>query len=183
MCKASEYVKQLTDIYKNICEEHEKLDLELIKLNAQQQDLLHMVENEDIGVENGFKLAQAIKGVRLQRRTIKNELGTIKSLRKGFIDDSLETLNKVAQEIKAKDELLKSLEENKVYKKRVVDGELVYSANPMLQKKINFKPNAKTQKGYLTQIIEDGEYCTCIVKHGGGYQQQTIKKSNLILDN
>lgn len=184
MCKASDYAKQVMSIYQSVCEEHEKLELELIKLNAQQQDLLHTIENEDINTENGFGLVQSIKGVRLQRRTVKNELDTIKSLRKGFVDGILEPLTRVTQEIKIKDEMFKSLEKNKVYKQRVVDGELVYSTNPKLQKKINFKPNAKTPKGHLAQIIEeDGEYYTCIVKHGGGYQQQTIKKSNLILDN
>ena len=184
MCKANDYIKQLTEIYQSICKDYEEHDLKLIKLNAQQQDLLHMIENESLDEQKGYQLAKTIKDVRLDRRNTKNELETLKQLKKGFVDESIDILNKVAQEIKVKEELLIKLNENKTYKQRVVDDEIAFSTGALTKhREDNFKPNAKTLKGYPTQILEDnGSFYECIVKHGNGYQKQTIKKCNLILD-
>ena len=173
-------------------------EISLVKRdNAQQQDLLHMIENESFNASKGYQLAKTIKDLRVERRMVKNEFETLKQLKKGFVDESIKSLIQTAQDIRQKDELLNRLSLNKIYTPRIVDDELVFSNNPKAIKKqskakkkeelailsINFKPNGKTKTGCLIQTLEEKEnHYVCVLQNGNGYQKQTINKSNLILD-
>jgi len=80
VCKAKEYIGQISTIYDNMQKEYKNLSTENSKTDLMMQDILHKIEFENFNACEGYKLAKQIKDVRAERRQYKNELEAMQSL-------------------------------------------------------------------------------------------------------
>lgn len=122
MCKAKKYAEQLLEIYENINNDVLNLDKDRKELEGTELDILHIIENENFNVVQGYKLAKMIKDIRVERRNIKIEQDTILNLKRNFVDKNMNTLKATYGQIKKQDELLQNLKEKKIYKPRVLES-------------------------------------------------------------
>ena len=81
MCKAIENANQLLEIMDGLTGRETLLQKRLGVLDKAQDDMLHMIENEDkINVVRGYDLCKAMKNIREERRNVKDELKVMQSL-------------------------------------------------------------------------------------------------------
>jgi len=136
MCRAKRYTEQLLKIYDEINNDVEYFKHQIDELQLLEQDLLHIIENGNFNVVEGYKLSKKIKNARIERRDYKIELETMINLKKTFCDRNIEYLKNKYDDIKRQDELLLSLRENKVYKPRVLESTELRKVVPLNRKAI-----------------------------------------------
>jgi len=136
MCRAKRYTEQLLKIYDEINNDVEYFKHQIDELQLLEQDLLHIIENGNFNVVEGYKLSKKIKNARIERRDYKIELETMINLKKTFCDRNIEYLKNKYDDIKRQDALLLSLRENKVYKPRVLESTELKLVVPMNRKAI-----------------------------------------------
>lgn len=165
MCKAIEYTNQLIEIYDNIENDFNTLKQELSQVDLYQQDILHIIESTNFNASEGYKLAKMIKDAREKRRVIKNELEPMQSLKSSFIDKNISNLKFVAQSVKNKDNILKTLTEEKIYQNRIIGN--VFA----------------TYKGKeLVRVLQDrGDECLCLRRIKGRNIKTDLKKKDLVI--
>ena len=134
MCRAKRYTEQLLKIYDNINQDVEYFKHQIDELQLLEQDLLHIIENGNFNVVEGYKLSKKIKDARNKRRDYKIELETMINLKKTFCDRNIEYLKNKYDDIKRQDALLLSLKQNKVYKPRVLESVELRKIVPMNRK-------------------------------------------------
>lgn len=81
MCKAKQYISNITNILVTIDAEYEILRNRLSDKDKIENDLLHKLEFESFNASTGYKIAKALKVNRAERREIKNELESLTELR------------------------------------------------------------------------------------------------------
>lgn len=139
MCKS---VKSIQFMYKSVVDlEHRSnvLNKHLDELQKCQQDILHMIENEDrMNVVRGYDLAKALHDIRVVRREVKNELEVLNKVipKMKLIKQTLNCINQQAISV---DKKMKKLSENKVYNNRILseENDIRVSVNKFLGGAIN----------------------------------------------
>lgn len=67
--------KMLEEIRMDLCKEtHEELMQELARIDAMQQDVLHIIELMNFNAVEGYKFSKMLQIIRIARRKIKNRL-------------------------------------------------------------------------------------------------------------
>lgn len=94
MCKTINTLNNLMNCTKEINERFEIVSEKISELDKAQNDLLHMIENENINASRGYELARAIKTIRIERREPKNEYGILLS-----ISDQIKSINKTLENV------------------------------------------------------------------------------------
>ncbi len=122
MCMAKDYAGQLMEIYSNITVDMAELRKRLYECDRLEQDYLHIIEGNNFNAAQGYKLAKLIQENRHKRRNIKNELQTMHILKKSIIDKNINILKSTYGNIKRQDEILTQLQENAVYKPRILES-------------------------------------------------------------
>lgn len=82
---AEEILKIMKSFFEGIEEEHSNLLQELTNKEAEQQDLLHELELNNLNAVEITKVAIDLKRVRKERRVIKNDIERVKMI-KNFTD-------------------------------------------------------------------------------------------------
>ena len=82
---AEEILKIMKSFFEGIEEEHSNLLQELANKEAEQQDLLHELELNNLNAVEITKVAIDLKRVRKERRVIKNDIERVKMI-KNFTD-------------------------------------------------------------------------------------------------
>ena len=82
---AEEILKIMKDFFEGIDIEHSNLLQELSNKEAEQQDLLHELELNNLNAVEITKVAIDLKKVRKERRVIKNDIERVKTI-KSFTD-------------------------------------------------------------------------------------------------
>ena len=82
---AEEILKIMKSFFEGIEEEHSNLLQELANKEAEQQDLLHELELNNLNAVEITKVAIDLKRVRKERRLIKNDIERVKMI-KNFTD-------------------------------------------------------------------------------------------------
>ena len=118
MCKAKEYIKQISNIYDNMQKEYKNLSTENSKTDLMMQDILHKIEFENFNACEGYKLAKQIKDVRAERRQYKNELEAMQSLM-----DSIKPTIKTIKKVEGKVIEIERKQKAKTYKPRVLKAQ------------------------------------------------------------
>lgn len=117
---AEEILKIMKSFFEGIEEEHSNLLQELTNKEAEQQDLLHELELNNLNAVEITKVAIDLKRVRKERRIIKNDIERVKLI-KSFTDKYNNRF--ITNEIKA---LIKELyklqrkQENRKYEPRIL---------------------------------------------------------------
>ena len=81
----SEIIKELTIITEaadRLKRYIEELDKKLSELDKQQNDVLHFIEKYNLNASDGFKVYKLLKDIRVERRSIKNEIHNAQMLDK-----------------------------------------------------------------------------------------------------
>lgn len=117
---AEEILKIMKSFFEGIEEEHSNLLQELANKEAEQQDLLHELELNNLNAVEITKVAIDLKRVRKERRIIKNDIERVKLI-KSFIDkynnrfitNEIKTLIKELYKLQRK-------QENRKYEPRIL---------------------------------------------------------------
>lgn len=81
MCKTYENIKGIKNTIYGIENDKNKLTKALSNLNKAQQDLLHIIENEEkVNVVRMRDIYNSLRDVRIERRKVKNELELINEI-------------------------------------------------------------------------------------------------------
>jgi AAA+ ATPase superfamily predicted ATPase len=120
MCKAKHYAEQLLDIYNSIENDLDTYNKERTDLEGLELDVLHILENENFNVVQGYKLAKMIKDARIRRRDVKNEIDPLVNLKKNFVEKNIKELKSTLSSIQNQDRILTELKEKKIYKPRTL---------------------------------------------------------------
>jgi hypothetical protein len=80
MCKAKELSEQLIYICDEIEIEMKQIAKDLSKYDLMEQDVLHMIENENFNAAEGYCMAKKLQEIRINRRETKNELAPMQTL-------------------------------------------------------------------------------------------------------
>ena len=78
MCKAVEFLEQLSDISNDMIVYQNNLFKQLSQFDLMEQDVLHKIERDTFNAAQGYKLAKTLKDIRNKRRVVKNEIETFK---------------------------------------------------------------------------------------------------------
>ena len=136
MCKAKKYTDLLIEIYDNINKDINHCNSEISRLDLISQDILHIIENGNFNVVQGYKLAMKIKETRVERREIKNEYFTLDNLKKSFCDKNFQLLKETHERIKKQDYNLTKAKEIKYYKPKVLESTELDKVVPINRKVI-----------------------------------------------
>jgi len=115
----------LKEALRSLSNEASELKERLSNLDLEEQDLLHFIEFGKINARDGYKLAKAIKEVRIKRRDIKNRFELIKNSLSLHItkERSIEEVFKIVESTINKAE--ESSKREKKYTTRIIDMESV----------------------------------------------------------
>lgn len=119
MCKAVNLIEIIVSSIKEVDIEFDRLIKEQSRLDLTQEDLLHLIENDNFNAAEGYFYAKRLKDVRMERRDVKNELEPLASLRDSLHNQKLE-FGKIETRVKNIDVKLKRLKDNKVYSPRIL---------------------------------------------------------------
>ena len=128
-----ETLKIMLDFFEGIDIEHSNLLQELTNKEAEQQDLLHELELNNLNAVDITKVAIDLKRVRKERRVIKNDIERVRLI-KNFTDKYNNKF--IANEIKV---LIKELyklqkrQENRQYEPRVLKDRRIGDKNGKMQ--------------------------------------------------
>lgn len=116
MCKAKEYSEKFLELYKQVEKDFKELSEEQKKYDLMEEDVLHMIENSNFNVVNGYYYAKRLQEIRRARREIKNEVEAMCMLK-----DNLRKVNfyQVNNKIINKEKQLQYVTDNKVYNSRI----------------------------------------------------------------
>jgi len=117
MCKAQKYITQLTDIMNDIEADYQQLIESVSTQDKIRSDILHEIENTDgkFDMYAGYLFAKALYNNSEQRRTVKNELENMATLRIST-ESHLKKLNNMSRQISGKEKR----QNNPKYKPRVL---------------------------------------------------------------
>lgn len=120
MCKAKEYSEKFLELYKQVEKDFKELSKELSKYDLMEEDILHLIENNNFNVVNGYYYAKRLQEIRKVRREIKNELEAITMLK-----DNLKKVNfyQINNKITSKEKQLEYITDNKVYNLRIFSND------------------------------------------------------------
>lgn len=120
MCKTIEFIDQILQLCDDADKYFKENRAKLKTLEAMQQDVLHLIENDNFNACEGYLYAKKLQDIRKERRLVKNKIETILSFKPemGDIRKRLEKSKIRASETDAK---LIRLMTYKVYKPRVLD--------------------------------------------------------------
>lgn len=187
MCKAKDYSEQLLTIFNNINEDFKTLSNELSQADLSQQDILHMIENENFNASRGYELAKMIHDTRNKRREIKNELEPLNNLKTNFINRNLQPLNNTIKTVMNKDNLLTQLTENKVYKPRVIGRvetiNIIQTPTTVSQHQLISDEDYKLihkKTGREIEIIQKVDQNLYLVKFKNSNLRNVLNKKNII---
>lgn len=117
---AEEILKIMKSFFEGIEEEHSNLLQELTNKEAEQQDLLHELELNNLNAVEITKVAIDLKRVRKERRIIKNDIERVKLIKSftdkynnRFITNEIKTLIKELYKLQRK-------QENRKYEPRIL---------------------------------------------------------------
>lgn len=117
---AEEILKIMKSFFEGIEEEHSNLLQELANKEAEQQDLLHELELNNLNAVEITKVAIDLKRVRKERRVIKNDIERVKLIKNftdkynnRFITNEIKTLIKELYKLQRK-------QENRKYEPRIL---------------------------------------------------------------
>lgn len=117
---AEEILKIMKSFFEGIEEEHSNLLQELTNKEAEQQDLLHELELNNLNAVEITKVAIDLKRVRKERRIIKNDIERVKLIKSftdkynnRFITNEIKTLIKDLYKLQRK-------QENRKYEPRIL---------------------------------------------------------------
>lgn len=114
MCLALDYANELNQKIEEIKIKYKELLVGEKSCNAEQQDLLHQIENsEKLDLYGGWKMYKSMHELRNKRRKIKNEKQTLELLIKQISDIHIDI-----EDIITKDNIVNYVSENKVYNPR-----------------------------------------------------------------
>jgi len=115
----------LKEALRSLSNEASELKERLSNLDLEEQDLLHFIEFGKINARDGYKLAKAIKEVRIKRRDVKNRFELIKNSLNLHItkERSIEEVFKIVESTINKAE--ESSKREKKYTTRIIDMESV----------------------------------------------------------
>ena len=115
-----EILKIMKSFFEGIEEEHSNLLQELTNKEAEQQDLLHELELNNLNAVEITKVAIDLKRVRKERRIIKNDIERVKLIKSftdkynnRFITNEIKTLIKELYKLQRK-------QENRKYEPRIL---------------------------------------------------------------
>lgn len=126
---AEEILKVMKSFFEGIDIEHSNLLQELSDKEAEQQDLLHELELNNLNAVEITKVAIDLKKVRKERRTIKNDIERVKTI-KSFTDKYNNKF--ITNEIKALIKELYKLEKrqsNRQYEPRILKDKKIGEKN------------------------------------------------------
>lgn len=120
MCKAKEYSEKFLELYKQVEKDFKELSEEQRKYDLMEEDILHLIENNNFNVVNGYYYAKRLQEIRRARREIKNEVEAMMTLR-----DNLKQANfyKINNRIINKEKQLQYLTDNKVYNLKIFSND------------------------------------------------------------
>ena len=126
---AEEILKIMKDFFEGIDIEHSNLLQELSNKEAEQQDLLHELELNNLNAVEITKVAIDLKKVRKERRIIKNDIERVKTI-KSFTDkyNNKFIVNEIKTLIKELYKLQKR-QENRQYEPRVLKDRKIGEKN------------------------------------------------------
>lgn len=117
---AEEILKIMKSFFEGIEEEHSNLLQDLTNKEAEQQDLLHELELNNLNAVEITKVAIDLKRVRKERRIIKNDIERVKLIKSftdkynnRFITNEIKTLIKDLYKLQRK-------QENRKYEPRIL---------------------------------------------------------------
>lgn len=129
---AEEILKIMKSFFEGIDIEHSNLLQELSDKEAEQQDLLHELELNNLNAVEITKVAIDLKKVRKERRTIKNDIERVKTI-KSFTDKYNNKF--ITNEIKALIKELYKLEKrqsNRQYEPRILKDRKIGEKNEQM---------------------------------------------------
>ncbi len=126
---AEEILKIMKNFFEGIDIEHSNLLQELSDKEAEQQDLLHELELNNLNAVEITKVAIDLKKVRKERRTIKNDIERVRIIKKftdkynnKFITNEIRVLIKELYKLQKK-------QENRQYEPRVLKDRKIGEKN------------------------------------------------------
>lgn len=124
MCKTINILSTLTQCTKELKLRYEFINERISEIDKAQEDILHMIENEEMSASRGYELARALHIIRTERRELKNEYGILKSVLPK-IESVQPTIGIAYNRAKELDNKYKRIVENGInsYKPRVIDIE------------------------------------------------------------
>jgi hypothetical protein len=81
MCLASKYLNQLDEVAKGIENDYKKLSKKQSEYDLQISELYHKIETANFNACEGYYFSKQLQEILRKRRTIKNELVRLNSLR------------------------------------------------------------------------------------------------------
>lgn len=84
--EVSDILKMVLQLFQSIDKRQEELSKEQSVADSKQDEILHYIEIHNLNAATRCKVISLLKKVREERRQIKNELDTIRSLKDSFID-------------------------------------------------------------------------------------------------
>lgn len=79
-----EFLKKMLGFFQNIDKEIENISNELSKVDLEQQDVLHYIENNNLKAGEYAKIGKLLKNIRIRRREIKNDLDKLIAVRENL---------------------------------------------------------------------------------------------------
>ena len=83
---AEETLKYMLVFFQGIDKRLKELSNEQSKADTKQDEILHYIENHNLSASQSCKLTKQLKKVRKERRLVKDEIDTIRSLKDTFVD-------------------------------------------------------------------------------------------------
>lgn len=140
--EVSDILKMVLQLFQSIDKRQEELSKEQSVADSKQDEILHYIEIHNLNAATRCKVISLLKKVREERRQIKNELDTIRSLKDSFIDKYKSKF--IEKDIIIALKNLKELEERKnnpryTYKYLTEDLEILEQEGANEKCKINIK--------------------------------------------
>lgn len=83
---AEETLKYMLVFFQSINKRLKELSNEQSVADTKQDEILHYIENHNLSASQSCKLIKQLKKVRKERRLVKDEIDTIRSLKDTFVD-------------------------------------------------------------------------------------------------
>ena len=119
-------LKYMLSFFQNIDKHLEELYEKQSEWDIKQDEFLHYIENHNIDASKSCKIIKQLKYIRAERRKVKDEIDTIRSLKDTFVDK---------------------------YKNKFIEKDLI-QAIKNLKEVNNRKDNIKYKYQYLTEDLE-----------------------------
>ena len=131
MCKTYENIKAMKNTIYGIENDKNKLTKALSNLDKAQQDLLHIIENEEkVNIVRMRDIYNSLRDVRIERRKVKNELEVINEI-ESVAKHLKPQVVKLCERVEKKEKVLEDTVVNKRYNNKIM------TTNADISKEIN----------------------------------------------